>query len=567
MSSTIPPHGDDDVEKAIELRGITKVYPEGRSKANNNISLDLHPGEILCLAGENGAGKSTLMKILFGLTTPTQGEIWVRGNKARINSPLDAYRLGIGMVHQHFMLFPEFTVAQNVVMGIEPRKWGILYDASRATRQVEKVIQQHNFSINASSLVSSLTVGQMQQVEIVKLLYRNVDVFILDEPTAVLTDQEITSLFATLQSLANSGKSLILITHKLHEIKRIAHRVAIMRKGELLGVFNAEEIDEYELSRLMVGRGIELESNARPALPEGSEAVLTFDNVTVKRRGQERPLLDRVSFRVHRGEILGFAGVGGNGLGVLEAVLGGFLPIHSGSIYHFNRDISTQKTFELRHQGLAYVPADRLIYGSAPAAEVGENMIINRRHAFAPGGIFNASAVKAFTQDLLNRYSISGNSTQRLGSLSGGNIQKVILSREIDQWSDYIVFSEPTRGLDVASSEYVYQQMADLRDRGAAVILISSNLDEILANANRIIVFYRGAIAAVLPAAIPAEVPTAIAAEIPAEIPAGLSAQTPTEMSNDSSGIGSLMRDTAWQRDIKEKIGAYMLGLDKDYGR
>jgi simple sugar transport system ATP-binding protein len=500
------------------------------------VSLDLRRGEILCLAGENGAGKTTLMKILYGLTPPTQGEIWVNGAKALINSPLDAYKLGIGMVHQHFMLFPEFTVAQNVVMGIEPIRGGVFYDFARANTRVEEVIRRHHFSIEPDTPVHTLTVGQMQQVEIVKLLYRDVDIFILDEPTAVLTDQEIISLFHTFKTLAASGKSLILITHKLNEIKQISDRVAIMRKGKMVGMYETKDVDEYELSRLMVGRGVELRHHRRHG-PVESRPVITFEDVVVKRRGQERPLLNRVSFTARQGEILGFAGVGGNGLGALEAVLGGFLHIVSGRILYHTQDISRLKTEGLRRRGLAYVPADRLIYGSAPEATVNENMIINRRGQFFRWGFLNLKAVRDFTGALMDRYGIIGNKTQRIGSLSGGNIQKVILAREIDQYNDYIVFSEPTRGLDVAASGYVYEQIAALRDQGAAVILISSNLDEILANADRILVFYRGAIAAEIQNS--QGKPFILGAET------GMSRK-------DGAALGG---------DIKEAIGAYMLGL------
>jgi simple sugar transport system ATP-binding protein len=471
---------------------------------NDSVNLALRRGEILCLAGENGAGKTTLMKILCGVENPTGGEILIKGQPVRISSPLLANRLGIGMVYQHFMLFPELTVAQNVVMGIEPVKWGIFYDRKKAEAQVNRIIEAHHFSIEAGKPVSGLTVGQMQQVEILKLLYRDTAILILDEPTAVLAEQEIRSLFETLRDLARAGKTVVLITHKLREIKEVSHRVAVMRKGRLVGLKETGKVDEWDISRLMIGGegDAELLREAAAGLTvpvrkttEKGPAVISFENVSVKRRGQKRLLLDKVSFTVHAGEILGFAGVGGNGLGVLEAALGGFLSATGGRILHRGKDITGFDNARLREEGLAFVPADRLRVGSVPGATVEENMVINRRKEFSPHGFFDFAALDRFTASLVKRYGISGGG-QLAGTLSGGNIQKMILAREIDSFRDYIVFSEPTWGLDIAAAAYLHGEIRSLRDRGAAVILISTNLDEILALADRIIVLYRGKIAA-----------------------------------------------------------------------
>ncbi|MDR1636229.1 MAG: ATP-binding cassette domain-containing protein [Treponema sp.] len=494
----------------VELRNITKLYPGSPRRVNDSVSLSLMRGEILCLAGENGAGKTTLMKILCGVESPTQGEILLRGRPVKIPSPLEANRLGIGMVYQHFMLFPELTVAQNVVMGIEPRKWGFLYDRKKAEALVNRLIEAGGFSIEAGKPVAALTVGQMQQVEILRLLYRNTDILILDEPTAVLAEQEILSLFGTLRGLAAAGRSLILITHKLGEIKAVSHRVAVMRKGRLVGIRETGGIDEPDISRMMIGGEGEAapEASAGPAAgtadgkagKKSSRAgpeLIRFEHVSVRRRGQKQLLLDDVSFAVHAGEILGFAGVGGNGLGVLEAVLGGFLSATGGKIFHRGRDITGFNNTRLREEGLAYVPADRLRVGSAPAAGIDDNIIINRRKEFSPFGFFDSAAVSRFAGDLTRRYGISGGG-RLAGTLSGGNVQKMILAREIDSFRDYIVFSEPTWGLDIAAGAYLHREIRSLRNRGAAVILISTNLDEILALADRIIVFYRGRIGAEL---------------------------------------------------------------------
>lgn len=484
--------------QAVFMSDITKIYSSNGLCANDKVSFDAEVGEIVCLAGENGAGKSTLMKILYGMESATSGSISIFGKEVSIDSPLDANRLGIGMVHQHFMLVPEYTVAQNVVMGIEPTSWGFIYCEREANEKVNEVITRHNFSISAKQKVSSLTVGQMQQVEIVKMLYRSVDILILDEPTAVLTEKETAALFSTLENLASHGKTLILITHKLNEIKQISNRVAIMRKGKLVDICTTAEVTEHDLSRMMVGKPIDLQISKRETLSENENAVITFTNVTVEKRGQKRPLLNNISFSANSGEILGFAGVGGNGLGILEAVMSGFLPVTTGTIFHRDKDITDCNTRELRKDGLAYVPADRLTIGSALPATVKENLIVSSSHSFTHRGLINQEEIDAYAGELISRYDVKAQPQMPVGTLSGGNIQKLILGREIDQFRDYIIFSEPTWGLDIASSQFVYKKMEELRDTGAAVLLISSNLDEILTVADRILVFYRGEIVAAL---------------------------------------------------------------------
>jgi simple sugar transport system ATP-binding protein len=480
---------------AVELRGIYKVYPRSVKKANNDISLELRRGEILCIAGENGAGKTTLMKILDGIETPSEGNIRVNGNEVTIDSPLAARKLGIGMVHQNFMLFPEYTVAENIVMGMEPRKWGIIFDSAETRAKAAKVIDAHHFSITPDALVKSLSVGEMQQVEICRLLYRNADIIILDEPSSVLTENETAALFKALKALAAAGKSIFLITHKLHEIKAIADRVAVLRRGELAGIRETKDIDEYEIARLMIGdnRKNYFNREDRKKSDNSGKPVIIFDNVTVLRQGQQRPLLNKISFKARSGEIVGFAGVGGNGLGVLEAVLGGFLHPAAGKITHNGKDISRLGIRRLRRQGLAYVPANRQQVGSSLSATVDENLIIDRRHAFSRMGFLDTGAIRDFSDGLINRYNIEGaTGTNPAASLSGGNLQKLVLAREIDQFRDYFVFSEPTWSLDIIASGFVWSEIAALREKGAAIILISTNLDEILALADRIIVMFRG---------------------------------------------------------------------------
>lgn len=486
-------------KNVIELQAISKQYPGKEKKANNNITLNIRSGEVLCVAGENGAGKTTLMKILCGLETPDCGDIFINGKKETINSPLTAKKLGIGMVHQHFMLFPEYTVAENIVMGDEPLKWGIIFDTKKANNTADKIIDGHNFSIKSSQKVKDLTLGQMQQVEICRILNHNARIIILDEPTSILTEQETQSLFKTIRQLASQGKSVVFITHKLNEIKSICDRVAVLRKGELAGILEADEIDEKKIAALMFkdflsadntqgNRSVPFEN------PEiNKKKVITFNNVTVRRKGQKHPLLDNVSFSVHSGEILGFTGVGGNGLGVIEAVLGGFLHPAQGQVLHEEKNISDLNIRELRKQGFAYVPADRLKVASAREASIEENMIINRRHEFVKGIFLNKKASAEFTGEMLRTYNIAVSGlNEKCGNLSGGNLQKLILAREINCLKDYIVFSEPTWGLDIASSRFVMDEIENLRKKGAAVILISTNLDEVLALSDRIIVMYKG---------------------------------------------------------------------------
>jgi simple sugar transport system ATP-binding protein len=477
---------------AVELYGISKTYPGADKKANSNISLEIRRGEILCIAGENGAGKTTLMKILYGLETPSKGNIHINGNDVTINSPLAARKLGIGMVHQNFMLFPEYTVAENIVMGMEPRKWGFLFNGAEARAKAAKVIDAHHFSITPDIPVKNLSIGEMQQVEICRLLYRNADIIILDEPSSVLTENETAALFKTLKALAAAGKSIFLITHKLHEIKAIADRVAVLRRGELAGIRETKDVDEYEIARLMIGKN-KIDFHRENRKKTDGKPVIVFDNITVLRQGQQRPLLNNLSFEARSGEIVGFAGVGGNGLGVLEAVLGGFLHPASGKITHNGKDISRLGIRRLRRQGLAYVPANRQQVGSSLSATVDENLMIDRRHAFSRVGFLDTGAIRDFADGLIKRYNIEGaTGTNPAASLSGGNLQKLVLAREIDQFRDYFVFSEPTWSLDIVASGFVWSEIAALREKGAAIILISTNLDEILALADRIIVMFRG---------------------------------------------------------------------------
>lgn len=450
------------------MQGITKLYPENNVLANNSVTFEVLRNEIHAVVGENGAGKTTLMKILYGLEHPDRGKILLNGKEVQVYSPLDANRLGIGMVHQHFRLIPEFSIAENVVLGIEPRKSGIFFDRQKTVRNVNRVIEEYGFNIDPCLRVSRLTVGQMQLVEILKILYRRADLLILDEPTSVLTEQQIQKLFDTIRNLRSIGKTIIIITHKLGEVKAISQRVTVMRGGSVVAVRQTEDVDERELSRLMVGKSITFQFKREPFTP--GRAILELRGVVLKEKGRDRPLLDGVNLKVRAGEIVGAAGVSGNGLAELEDVVSGLRGVSEGLILHDDRDVTRMTAQDLRALGLAYVPADRLRRGSSLQSSVQENMIISIHHNFLYGGIFKKQQVEDFAKELTRHYFIDGDPGVPIGTLSGGNIQKVILARELASKTDFNVFSEPTWGLDVASSEFIYEKIRDPQagDRGAA---------------------------------------------------------------------------------------------------
>ncbi len=480
----------------LEMKGVTKRYSDDLL-ANDAIDFSVEKQEIHAVVGENGAGKSTLMKILYGLEQPDAGTISIGGARVAIHSPLDANRLGIGMVHQHFKLIPEFTVAENVALGAEPTRHGLFIDTEAAHARIAQVIASHGFAVDPKARVSELTVGQMQQVEIVKMLYRKAELLILDEPTSVLTEQEIRRLFDTLRSLQSGGKTCIIITHKLHEVKEISDRVTVMRKGRVVAVREAAGVDKAELARLMVGKSVLFQLEREKRVCGGP--VLELSGVSLRQRGSGRPLLDAVSLTVRSCEIVGVAGVSGNGLGELEDAVSGLRRISSGRILHNGEDISGLSTATLRERGLAYVPADRLRRGASLASSVSENMIVSHHHGFLRAGFLAGGKIQRFTEGLTKSFSIDGAPQVPIGTLSGGNIQKVILARELTSASNLLIVSEPTWGLDVASSQFVYEKILEMRAAGAAVLLISSNLDEILGIADTIAVMYRGRIVAILP--------------------------------------------------------------------
>ena len=477
----------------LSMKGITKIYRSNNLLANNNVDFNVERGEIHALAGENGAGKTTLMKILYGLEKPDSGSIFLENSLLKISSPQSANNAGIGMVHQHFKLVEKFTVAQNVVLGREPRKGFLFFDNKKAEKKVQQVIDKNNFSISAGSVVSDLSVGQKQQVEIVKMLYLNAEILILDEPTSVLTEGEIVRFFETLEKLKSDGKTIILITHKLEELKRISDRITVMRKGKVVAVRNTADVSESEISRLMIGRSVVFNFSKEKFTPERN--ILELKNVSLIRKAQKRPLLNNVSFSVPDHKITGVTAVAGNGLSELEDCISGLTRISSGKIIYNGKIISSLPVSSIRDMGFSYVPADRLQRGSSLEMSIRENIIISDHHKFLKkGGILDNVKVDGFTENLISEFDISASPYEKTGNLSGGNIQKVILAREMHRSGSFIMFSEPAWGLDVGSSEFVYEKILSARKNGAAVLLLSSNIDEILSLADSIIVLYRGSV-------------------------------------------------------------------------
>ncbi len=480
----------------LELAGITKRF--GTLVANDHVSLTVEPGEIHCLLGENGAGKSTLMNVVFGMLRPDEGEVLVDGEVFRPSDSGEAVRRGIGMVHQHFMLVPVFTVAENVVLGFEPtRRTGIL-DRRRARSEIARLSEEFGLEVDPDATVESLPVGVQQRVEILKALHRDAQVLILDEPTAVLTPQEIESLFAIVRSLAASGRSVLFITHKLKEVMAVADRITVMRLGKVVGTTTPGESDEGGLASMMVGRTVELVVHKEPAQP--GRPVLRLRNLTV---ADERGAVavDGLEIDVHAGEILAVAGVQGNGQTELVEALTGLRPVVSGSIELDGTDMTGSSPEEMLRAGVAHVPEDRQRDGLVLAMSVEDNLVLDvyNRAPFARLGSRALDVVHANALEKLSAFDIRASSVESpVSALSGGNQQKVVVARELSREIKLLVASQPTRGLDVGSIEYVHRQIVAERDKGVAVVIVSSELDEVLALGDRIAVMFRGRIVGVV---------------------------------------------------------------------
>lgn len=479
----------------IEMRDITKSF--GTFKANDQINLQLKKGEIHALLGENGAGKSTLMNVLSGLLEPTSGEILMGGEVVKISSPTKASQLGIGMVHQHFMLVDAFTVTENIILGNEPGRFGML-DRRQAREEILRVSNQYGLQVNPDAYVRDISVGMQQRVEILKMLYRGADILIFDEPTAVLTPQEIDELAKIMQGLVQEGKSIILITHKLDEIKAVADRCTVIRRGKGIGTVNVNEVNSQQLADMMVGRSVSFKTDKKAADPQ--EVVLAIDNLVVK----ENRGLDAVkglSLEVRAGEVLGIAGIDGNGQSELIQALTGLRKVESGEIVLNDEKITNLRPRKITEAGVSHVPEDRHKYGLVLEMSVAENIALQTyyKEPLSHFGVLNYNEINYHARDLIQEFDVrTVNELVPAKSLSGGNQQKAIIAREISRDPDLLIVANPTRGLDVGAIEFIHKRIIEQRDKFKAVLLVSFELEEILNVSDRIAVIHDGKIVGVV---------------------------------------------------------------------
>jgi general nucleoside transport system ATP-binding protein len=486
----------------LELRGITKRF--GRLVANDGIDLVVEPGQIHALLGENGAGKSTLMNVLFGLYQPDEGEILLDDEPRHFTGPGDAMAAGVGMVHQHFMLIPVFTVAENVMLGHEPTRFGQVLDLTAARELVREISARFGFELDPDALVEDLPVGVQQRVEIVKALSRDARVLVLDEPTAVLTPQETDELMLTMRRLADSGTSIVFITHKLREVKAVADTITVIRLGKVVGSADPSASTD-ELASLMVGRAVEL--TVDKAAPKLGDEVLVVEDLTVFSPTGQR-LLDDVTFSIRGGEILAIAGVQGNGQTELAEALVGLRSKLQGSIKIDGQEVIGHSVRRLLDDGVGFVPEDRKVDGLVAEFSVAENLMLDRsfQGPFVKGIGIDFAHRDEFAAQAIHDFDIRTPDAETLvGRLSGGNQQKVVLARELGRELKLLVASQPTRGVDVGSIEFIHERIVEVRDSGVPVLVISTELDEVIALADRIAVMYRGTIIDIVPADTPRE--------------------------------------------------------------
>ena len=478
-------------EYIIEMLNITKDFPGIR--ANDNITLQLRKGEIHALLGENGAGKSTLMSILFGLYQPTSGVIKKNGQEVKINTPNDANDLNIGMVNQHFKLVECFSVLDNIILGVEPTR-GLFLEKKKAREKVLELSNKYGLMVDPDALVSDITVGMQQRTEILKMLYRDNEVLIFDEPTAVLTPQEIEELMKIMKSLAKEGKSILFITHKLNEIMEVADRCTIIRKGKYIGTVDIKDTTKEELSRMMVGRNVSFSVDKKPSTP--GETVLKVEHMTVPSKAHSNNAVKDVSFNVRRGEIVCIAGIDGNGQSEFVQGLTGLENITGGTITFCGKDITHASIRDRSKAGMSHIPEDRHKHGLVLDYSLEQNMVLQRYWApeFQKHGFIKSKAVRDHAVRLIEQYDVrSGQGPVTITrSMSGGNQQKAIIAREIDKAPELLVAVQPTRGLDVGAIEYIHKQLVAQRDSGKAVLLVSLELDEVMDVSDRILVMYEG---------------------------------------------------------------------------
>ncbi|BFH64672.1 ABC transporter ATP-binding protein [Paenibacillus azoreducens] len=486
----------DAATPVVELKQITKRFPG--IVANDSISLKLHKGEIHALLGENGAGKSTLMNIVFGLYQPDEGSIEINGKPVIIDSPNKAIDLGIGMVHQHFKLVQPFTVTENIVLGMEPKTMGIQLDYKTSVAKIKKLSDQYGLKVNPNAKIQDISVGMQQRVEILKTLYRGADILIFDEPTAVLTPQEISDLMGIMRRLVEEGKSIILITHKLKEIMQISDTVTIIRRGKVIDTLKTSETNPNELAEKMVGRNVSFKVDKQPASPQ--QTVLEVKNLTMKNK-DGIGVLNGLNLNVRAGEILGIAGVDGNGQSELIEALTGLAHVDSGIIELNGKDITNKSPRQITESGVSHIPEDRHKHGLVLDFSMSENMVLETYYQapYNKSGFLNKKAIDTQAKRLIEEFDVRTPSIEtKARSLSGGNQQKAIIAREIDKNPDLLIAAQPTRGLDVGAIEFVQKQLVAQRDQGKAVLLISFELDEILNVSDRIAVIYEGQIVGVV---------------------------------------------------------------------
>ena len=489
---------------AIEMKGMTRYFASTGVLANDHVDFSVETGEVHALVGENGAGKTTLMNILYGLIKPDAGEIFIDSQKVRIGHPDDAIKHGIGMVHQHFKLVPSFTVAQNILLGMEPNKMGFL-NQQKENELVDELAKKYNLPVDPAARIVDLPVGMQQRVEILKVLERNAKILVLDEPTAVLTPQEVSELITVIRNLSKLGYTIIFITHKLIEVMTVADRVSVMRGGEMVGTKKVSETSIPELAKMMVGREVLLRVNKKKI--ERGEPVLEVKDISVA-DVNGLAAISHVSFNVHKGEIVAIAGVSGNGQTELVEAISGMNELDGGQILFRGKSINDASVGDRRDMGMAHIPEDRMVVGLNLQTTLDENLIVSRyNHSeFSRYGFLMMKTINEFAAKVVKAFSISAaHPGEGISMLSGGNLQKVVVGRELSGDPSFVIANQPTRGLDVGSIEFVHKTLIEERDKGAGVLLVSVELDEVMALADRILVLYRGRIQGELKAATATE--------------------------------------------------------------
>lgn len=482
------------MEYIIEMLNIRKEFPG--IVANDNITLQLQKGEIHALLGENGAGKSTLMNVLFGLYQPEKGKIRIRGKEVKIPDPNVANDLGIGMVHQHFMLVEPFTVTQNIILGKEPKTITGRIDLKKAEKEIRELSDRYGLKVDPTAKIRDISVGMQQRVEILKTLYRGAEVLIFDEPTAVLTPQEINELMEIMRSLVKEGKSIILITHKLKEIMQVADKCTIIRRGKGIGTRNVADTNANELASLMVGREINFKVDKHPATPK--ETVLEIKDLYVRDK-RKIDMIKGLELNLRAGEIVGIAGIDGNGQTELIEAITGLTKTHSGTILLNNKDITNKNPRKITESGVGHIPQDRHKFGLVLDYTIGENMVLQTyyKKPYSKAGILNLKEIYRYAKNMITQFDVRTPSIHtKARALSGGNQQKAIIGREVDRSPDLLIAAQPTRGLDVGAIEFIHQKLIEERDKGRAVLLVSFELEEIMDMSDRIAVMFDGRIVA-----------------------------------------------------------------------